>query len=71
MKFPLTVILGPDELASGNVRLKVSSQPRSNENGAEAQDSITKGEKDRGLLVPKDNLVVEVKGMLQEIRSGR
>lgn len=67
VKAPITVILGSDELASGNVRLKVSSQQRSNEGGTEAADNNTKKAKDRGLLVPKENLVVEVKEMLEQL----
>lgn len=60
-KAPLTVILGPDELAAGNVRLKASTG-KDSESGAQG-----KGEKDRGQLVAKDDLVVEVKKMLQSI----
>lgn len=58
---PITVILGPEELAAGNVRLKESTDKVS-ETGA--QD---KGEKDRGQLISRNDVVVEVKKMLQEI----
>lgn len=68
VKAPITIILGPDELASGNVRVKVSGQPQNAKGGAKASDNNEKGEKDRGLLVSKDSLVVEVKRMLQELR---
>lgn len=71
VKAPITIILGPDELASGNVRLKVSSQPRKDEGGAKASDSNEKGEKDRGLLISKENLVVEVKRTLQELEVNK
>lgn len=68
VKAPITIILGPDELASGNVRVKVSGQPQNAKGGAKASDNNEKGEKDRGLLVSKDSLVVEVKRLLQELR---
>lgn len=67
VKAPITIILGPDELASGKVRLKVSSHPRKDEGGAKVSDSNEKGEKDRGLLVSRENLVVKDKRILQEI----
>lgn len=51
-KAPLTVILGPDELSAGKARLKTS---------------MGGDEKDRGQLVDRDDLVVEVKNMLQDI----
>lgn len=60
-KVPLTVILGPDELAAGNVRLKASTG-KDPEPGTQG-----KGEKDRGQLVARDDLVVEVKKMLRSI----
>lgn len=60
-KAPLTVILGPEELAAGNVRLKASTDKNA-ETGA--QD---KGEKGRGQLIAKNDVVVEVKKMLQQI----
>lgn len=60
-KAPLTVILGPDELAGGKVRLKTSTG-KDTSSGAEA-----KGEKDRGRLVAREDLVAEVKKVLQEI----
>lgn len=63
-KAPLTVILGPDELAAGNVRLKACAG-KDPETGAQG-----KGEKDRGLLVARDDLVVEVKKLLQSISRG-
>lgn len=71
VKAPITIILGLDELASGNVRLKVSSQPRKDEGGAKASDSNEKGEKDRGLLISKENLVIEVKRTLQELEFSK
>lgn len=69
---PITVILGPDELAAGNVRLKVSSGHGGQEGGEEgpAQDMEEKGEKDRGRLLPKENVVVEVKELLDLLDSG-
>lgn len=60
-KVPLTVILGPDELAAGNVRLKASTG-KDPEPGTQG-----KGDKDRGQLVARDDLVVEVKKMLRSI----
>lgn len=63
-KAPLSVILGPDELAAGNVRLKVSAGKdagRGKDGGADGRG----GEKDRGQLVAKDTLVAEVKRILQ------
>lgn len=62
-KAPLTVILGPEELAAGNVRLKASTD-KDSETGAQG-----KGEKDRGQLVARDDIVVEVKKILQEISA--
>lgn len=51
-KAPLTVILGPDEFSAGKVRLKAP----------------TVGDtKDRGQLVARDDVVVEVKHRLQDI----
>ncbi|KJR83855.1 histidyl-tRNA synthetase [Sporothrix schenckii 1099-18] len=50
---PLGVILGEDELANGQVRLKVLGT-----GGAEAD------EKDRGQLVSEDDLVAEIKKLL-------
>lgn len=63
-KVPLTVILGPEEVAAGNVRLKASTG-KDTENGAHGQ-----GDKDRGQLVARDDIVVEVKKMLQDIFGG-
>ncbi|KAK2595731.1 hypothetical protein N8I77_013756 [Diaporthe amygdali] len=60
-KAPLTVIVGPDELAAGNVRLKASTG-RDTKPGSENQ-----GEKDRGQLVARGNLVEEVKKALRGI----
>lgn len=60
-KVPLTVILGPDELAAGSLRLKISTG-RDSEAGVQDQ-----GGKDRGQLVARDDLVVQVRKMLQEI----
>ncbi|OAA57570.1 histidyl-tRNA mitochondrial precursor [Niveomyces insectorum RCEF 264] len=51
---PLGVILGEDELAQGQVRLKVL-----NAGGPDAAD-----EKDRGQLVSQDDLVAEIKKLL-------
>ncbi|KUI59290.1 Histidine--tRNA ligase, mitochondrial [Cytospora mali] len=65
-KAPLIVILGPDELAAGNVRLKVSV----GKDAGRFEDGVAKGEgreKDRGQLVAKDNLVTEMKRILQNI----
>lgn len=60
-KAPVTVILGPDELAAGNVRLKVSR-------GRDAEVSQEdEADKDRGQLISKDDLVAEVKKVLQDI----
>lgn len=60
-KAPVTVILGPDELAAGNVRLKVSR-------GRDAEvNQEDKADKDRGQLISKDDLVAEVKKVLQDI----
>lgn len=61
-KAPLTVFIGPDELAAGNVTLKKPTGKEDTSSGAEAQ-----GEKDRGQLVSRENLVAEVKKALQEI----
>lgn len=60
-KVPLTAILGPDELAAGNVRLKASTG-KDSEPGSQG-----KGEKDRGQIVSRDDLVAEVKKMLKDI----
>lgn len=60
-KVPLTVILGPDELAAGSLRLKISTG-RYSEAGVQDQ-----GEKDRGQLIARDDLVAQVRKMLQEI----
>lgn len=62
-KAPLTVILGPDEVATGNVRLKASTG-KDSETGAPG-----KGDKDRGQLVARDDAVAEVKRMLKEISA--
>lgn len=62
-KVPLSVILGPDELAAGNVRLKVSTGKQGGGSGGED------GEKDRGQLVPRDDVVAEVKKLLQSINK--
>lgn len=51
-KAPVTVILGPDELSAGKVRLKASTGGN---------------EKDRGQLVVRDDIVLEVKHRLQGI----
>lgn len=62
-KVPVAVILGPDELAAGNVRLKVSR-------GKDAEVSLEgKVDKDRGQLIAKDDLVAEVKKVLQDISA--
>lgn len=63
-KVPLTVILGPEELAAGNVRLKASTG-KDTETGKQGNR-----EKDRGQLVARDDIVVEVKKMLQDISGG-
>ncbi|KUI65714.1 Histidine--tRNA ligase, mitochondrial [Cytospora mali] len=65
---PLSVILGPDELAAGNVRLKVSAGKnagRGKDSGAEGR----RGEKDRGQLVAKNDLVTEVNRILKSMPS--
>lgn len=62
-KAPLTVILGPDEVATGSGRLKAPTG-KDSETGAPGR-----GDKDRGQLVARDDLVVEVKKMLQEISA--
>jgi histidyl-tRNA synthetase len=61
-KDPLTVILGPDELAEGKVRLKMSAGK-----GTTTFSTEGNGEKDRGQLVAKEDLVREVKRVLQAI----
>lgn len=60
---PITIILGAEELAAGNARLKVSSGGQEATADGSAQD---KGEKDRGQLVSREreNLVDEVKNLL-------
>lgn len=63
-KAPLTVILGPEELAAGNVRLKASTG-KDTETGKQGNR-----EKDRGQLVARDDIVMEVKKMLQDISGG-
>ncbi|ROW09313.1 hypothetical protein VPNG_05809 [Cytospora leucostoma] len=65
-RVPITVILGPDELAAGNVRLKVARDKLSDAEGATETDR----EKNRGTIIPKDNLVVEVNRLLKQRRSG-
>lgn len=58
-KVPLTVILGPEELAAGNVMLKAAT-------GKDAKaDAQGKGKEDRGRLVAREDLVAEVKQALQ------
>ncbi|KAI2637799.1 histidyl-tRNA synthetase [Hypomontagnella submonticulosa] len=52
---PLAVILGQDELAEGKVRLKVLGSGKDKD----------KDDKDQGLLVSRDDLVAEVKKLLQ------
>ncbi|KAI2614956.1 histidyl-tRNA synthetase [Hypoxylon sp. NC1633] len=54
---PLAVILGQDELADGKVRIKVLGSGKA---GGAKED-----EKDQGLLVSRDDLVAEVKKLLQ------
>lgn len=60
-KAPVTIILGPDELAAGNVRLKVSRGRDAEVNQEDTAD------KDRGQLISRDDLVAEVKKVLQDI----
>ncbi|KAI6085021.1 histidyl-tRNA synthetase [Hypoxylon rubiginosum] len=55
---PLAVILGQDELADNKVRIKVLGAGKGGEEKKE-------DEKDQGLLVSRDNLVEEVKKLLQ------
>ena len=64
-KAPLNVILGLDELAAGNVRLKVSAGKNANrvKDGVEGKEA----EKGRGQLVARDNLVNEVKRVLRNV----
>lgn len=68
---PITIILGPDELAAGSVRLKVSSGRGGQEGGIAglAEEKDEKGDKDRGQLVSKENLVFEVKKLLQQNKA--
>lgn len=54
----------PDSLAAGNVRLKISS----GKEGADEGNSEYNEDKDQGQLVSKENLVVEVKKLLQQQR---
>ncbi|ROW05850.1 hypothetical protein VMCG_05191 [Cytospora schulzeri] len=60
-KVPINVILDPDELAAGNVRLKVSSGQEGDVEGK----GDDRGEKNLGKLVSKVDLVAEVKRLLQ------
>lgn len=60
---PLTVILGQDELAVGQVRLKVAQQA----SHQETDEGDGKSEKDRGQLVSRDNLVEEVRKLLDVV----
>ncbi|KAI1658787.1 histidyl-tRNA synthetase [Daldinia decipiens] len=55
---PLGIILGQDELAEGKVRLKVLGTGKGGKEGE-------KDEKDQGQLVERENLVEEVKKLLQ------
>lgn len=55
---PLGIILGQDELAEGKVRLKVLGTGKGGKEGE-------KDEKDQGQLVSRENLVEEVKKLLQ------
>lgn len=55
---PLAVILGQDELADGKVRIKVLGAGK----GGDEKD---KDDKDQGLLVSREDLVAEVKKLLQ------
>lgn len=63
-KVPVTVILGPEEVAAGNVRLKASTG-KDTETGA-----LGKEEKDLGQLVARDDIVMAVKKILQNISGG-
>lgn len=60
-KASLTVILGPEELAAGNVMLKAATVKAAK---ADTQDKV---EEDRGRLVARDDLVAEVKQALQGV----
>ncbi|KAI1504562.1 putative histidyl-tRNA synthetase [Biscogniauxia marginata] len=64
---PLTVILGQDELAAGQVRLKVAQQA----GHQETDEKDEKGEKDRGQLVSRDDLVEEVRKLLAVVAIKR
>lgn len=67
-KVPVSVILAPDGLAKGNVRLKIftgNDVGRGKDGGANDK----RGEKDWGQLVAKDDLITEVKRILQGIPS--
>ncbi|KAK5993512.1 Histidyl-tRNA synthetase [Cladobotryum mycophilum] len=55
---PLIVILGQDELAAGQVRLK----------DTRASD-VEEGQKDRGRLVSREDLVEEVKNLLSNVAN--
>ncbi|KAI0014451.1 histidyl-tRNA synthetase [Xylariaceae sp. FL0662B] len=66
-KVPITVILGQDELAAGQVRLKVSQQA----NHQKTDERDEKSEKDRGQLVSKDDLVEEVRKLLAVVAIKR
>lgn len=63
---PIAVILGAEELAAGNVRVKLSS---GGQEGNADNSTPDKEEKDRGQLVAKENLVSEVKKLLQQRES--
>lgn len=60
---PLTVLLGPDELAMGIMRLKVSS--RKGGVVAEGENDEREAKNSRGYLVSKEELVDEVKRLLK------
>lgn len=64
---PLSIILGPDELAAGQVRLKVRAgdkEPRAQVQSKNSGGKEEVVEKDRGQLVSRDDLVEEVKRQL-------
>ncbi|KAI3395593.1 hypothetical protein diail_1105 [Diaporthe ilicicola] len=59
---PVTVLLGPDEVAMGKVRLKVS---RRQDGVVECGEGEKEAKNDRGYLISNDDLVVEVTRLLR------
>lgn len=63
---PITVILGQDEMASGQVRLKIFS-PGDDETGEKDKGDKETDKQDQGQLVPIVNLVEEVRKLLRTL----